>query len=102
MWSVLKAATVNTRAVYLYKPEFTVLDTPFPIQLHAQLLKAQKGNVALVTLPVLWQHTQGLVDWIPYLVAICILSNNGITMTTEVADLLRILLDIYRATCSYS
>ena len=53
--SVLKGTTVNTRAVYLHKPEFTFLDTPFPTYLHAQLIKAQQGNVALVTLPVLFQ-----------------------------------------------
>ena len=75
----------NNRAVYFCKCEITFLGTALPIHFHAQLIKAQQGNVALVTFPVLWRQTEGHVAWIPYL-AICILSGSGIAMTTDVAS----------------
>jgi len=66
--------------MYRYQSQKAFNGTVFSIYFHAQLIKAQQGNVALVTLPVLRRQTQGLVDWIPYLV-ICILSNTGTAMT---------------------
>jgi hypothetical protein len=65
--------------------ESTFLESASSVYIHAELINAQQGNVALLTLPVLKQQTQRIVAWIPYL-AICILSNSGFAKTTDVAS----------------